>query len=267
MPGTSGKKKTSKADSPTATPRPASDEAPSTEFSVMFSKITELAEKLGGLKYIKEQSDDMLKNYAFLSVRYDDQQKQMQEILAENKAMRDEMSVIMNTLADVQKENRHLKQKIDDMEQYSRNANIEIAGVPETPGEIPETIMTTIAQKLNVKVEKTDIEAAHRVPSQQNPKPLVVRFKERRVRDAVYEKARKERLSAKDLCSTFAETPIFVNEHLTPERKRLIVEARIKRTALKYKYLWTRSGTIYMKKDDNSLPVKISSNEDLCKLT
>ena len=52
-------------------------------------------------------------------VRYDIHYKQIQDLLSENKQMRDEMSVIMNTLADVQKENRQLKMDIDEVEQYS----------------------------------------------------------------------------------------------------------------------------------------------------
>ena len=146
------------------------------------------------------------------------------------------MSIIMNTLAEVLKENRQLKMKIYEMEQYSRNANIEIIWVPETPGEVGETIVTTIARKLDVQVQKVDIEVVHRVPSLHHPKPQIVRFKERSVRDVVYDKARKQRLKANDLRSSFAETPIFVNEHLTVERKRLIAEAKVKKADKGYKH-------------------------------
>jgi hypothetical protein len=257
-----GKKKTEVPDTPESTPN--------SEFSIILNKLTELCQKLGALDYIKSQTEEITKNYAFLSLKYDDQQRQMKDMMAENKEMRDQVSVVLNSLADVQKENRQLRQKLDDMEQYSRNSNLEVVGVPETPSEVPEMIATTIAKKLGVPVQKEDIEAAHRVASSRSPKPLVIRFKARSLRDKVLDKSRKqtqtEKLKAKDLCPDFKDTPVFINEHLTADRKKLITEARAKKNEKDYKYLWTKSGTIYMKKFDSSPPIKIVSTEDLVKL-
>lgn len=238
------------------------------EFAIILTKITEMSEKLGALLYIKERVEEITTNYAFLSVKYEDQKKELLGLQNENKEMRNETSVIMNSLSEVQKENRELKKKIDEMEQYSRNANVEILGVPETPSEMVETIVGVIGQKLQVNIVKTDIEVAHRIPtnSTQYPKPIVVKFKDRKVRDLVIEKARKTKLKAKDLLDTFPETAVFVNEHLTAERKKLMASARVKKTEMNYKYLWTRSGQIYIKKTDTSHPIKIMCTEDLCKI-
>ena len=73
-------------DSITDAPDPSSG-LKSSEFVIILNKLTEMAEKLGALQHNKKQSDETLKNYNFLSSKYDDQQKQMQASLSENKQM------------------------------------------------------------------------------------------------------------------------------------------------------------------------------------
>ena len=160
----------------------------------------------------------------------------------------------------MKKENSELKNKICELEQYSRNNNIELVGVPETPHENVETVMTKIGEKLGMPISPEQIDAIHRVPTRSatQPKPIVVRFHSRR--------ARKTKIQAADLGPGLPQKPVFVNEHLTTENKRLMHFSSQKKRELSYKYLWTRNGNIYMKKADDSQPLKITCEQDIAKL-
>lgn len=47
------------------------------------------------------------------------------------------------------------------------------------------------------------------------------------------------------------DRPVFVNDHLTPEKKRLFAQALELKKAKDWKYLWTDNGIIKARKGDN----------------
>ena len=58
-------------------------------------------------------------------------------------------------------------------------------------------------------------------------------------------------------------TKLFINENLTPKRKKLFSLAYKKRIELKYQYIWSNNGEIYLRKNSTSDRIKISSLEDI----
>ena len=64
-----------------------------------------------------------------------------------------------------------------------------------------------------------------------------------------------------------ADQRVYVNEHLSPGNKKLFAMATKKKYELGFKFLWSKNGTIFLKKDPSSLIVyKITSEEDLGKV-
>ena len=49
---------------------------------------------------------------------------------------------------------------------------------------------------------------------------------------------------------------IFLNEHLSPKKRKLFVAALQKMKILNYKYIWTRDGTTFMLKDARGKSLK-----------
>ena len=45
---------------------------------------------------------------------------------------------------------------------------------------------------------------------------------------------------------------IFINEHLSPENRALFACAMEKKKAMDYKFLWTKRGMVYMRKNESS---------------
>ena len=65
----------------------------------------------------------------------------------------------------------------------------------------------------------------------------------------------------------FRDSTIYVNDHLTSHGKNLFREAKTKKGNLDYKYLWTRDGKIFMRKNDNSEVIHITCLADITTLT
>lgn len=174
-------------------------------------------------------------------------------------------SLLINKEAEIKK----LHQQLNNMDQYSRNRNIEINGIIEMHDENLLNILTVIARKLEVNnFSGHEVEAIHRLPTRNQgskPRPIVVQFLRRNVRDTFIEKCKRVILCNKDIIATPNGDRIYINEHLTPANKHLLWMAREAKRNLHFKYLWTNKGTIYLRKNDNAPALKILSEDDLPK--
>ena len=60
----------------------------------------------------------------------------------------------------------------------------------------------------------------------------------------------------------YNDNPIFINEHLSPSNRQLFALASQKKYTLNFKFLWTRNGSVYMRKDEHSEIIPI--NDETC---
>ena len=154
----------------------------------------------------------------------------------------------------MEKENKFLKIKVDDQEQYTRRASIRIFGVPEsTSGSSDDKVLQlcNTHMKLNPPLQLEEIEVSHRagrspqqtggVPaaaaeagpdihaqpdasSDPAPRAILVKFVSRRTKARVMSAKSKLRSMASDL--TDFPYPVWVSDDLTPRRAKLAYEAR-----------------------------------------
>ena len=122
-------------------------------------------------------------------------------------------------------------------------------------------------EKLNInEINRSHIDITHRLSSNSNS-PIIVKFTTRTSRNLFYE-ARK---GLKNLTiANFGFNPlkgsknkIFINESLTPDKKSLFKKVRERCAEFEYKFTWTRNGTIYVKKNEKSPPLKMIVESDL----
>lgn len=158
------------------------------------------------------------------------------------------------------------EQRIVELEQYSRNRNIEIKGVPVAENESLPDILDIIGRSVEESITADDIEVCHRVPcrgtSQSN---IIVQFCSRTKRDSVLEKARKKRLSTTDF-GFRQQAPIFLNDHLCPALKKLLGTAVAKKKDSGWRFVWTRDGKIFGRKTETSRILRISCLADIDKM-
>ena len=107
----------------------------------------------------------------------------MKKINAEQKA---EITALKSESSDLKNISIKEIEKIDNLEQYGRRQNLEVAGVPVQDGEDTNALVMVVAKLLDVDIFPGHISTSHRLPKKisQNgnvtcPPPIIVRFTNR----------------------------------------------------------------------------------------
>lgn len=237
---------------------------PADFFMKMENKVEEIVRNSlhKQTEIFNEQINEMKKLLDFTSAKYED-------IIQENKSIRDKLTKLEENEAKLIKncdklnsEIMEMKLQIEEREQYDRNRNIIIEGIPETKEENVYNIFNNLAVLIDEPITlNEDIQAAHRIPTKHSdrPKPIVVQFTNRQKRDAVVKKAKKKLLKTTDFVSRVPVCSVYINDHLTPYYKKLLYEAKKLKTEKDFKYVWVSNSKIFVRKDDNSITERIRS--------
>lgn len=161
---------------------------------------------------------------------------------------------------------RVLEDRLEDMEQYSRSNCLEIQGIPYMPTEDVLSIVKDVGKALDLTISDSMVDACHRLGVRQNgdkPPGIIVKFVRRIDKEEFLRKRRVKRTLSTRHMGRSDDLPIYVNESLSPTRRRLHAMARQYQRDNNYKFLWVRNGKIFLRKEEKA-PVKvISRQEDL----
>ncbi|XP_078000068.1 uncharacterized protein LOC144452789 [Glandiceps talaboti] len=163
------------------------------------------------------------------------------------------------------------QQELHDLQQYTRRNNLEIHGIPEQPDEDTDSIVTKVANTVGVRITSSDIDISHRLPSRSHqehitPAPIIVRFTRRTICNNIY--AARKRLknkSTKDInIGNHSDNRIYINENLSPANKQLFHKTNEKKKYnLKWKFIWTNNGRIFVKRNEEGRALKIITLHDI----
>ncbi|CAH2041111.1 unnamed protein product, partial [Iphiclides podalirius] len=174
-----------------------------------------------------------------------------------------------------------LKRQLNEREQESLHNDLEISGLPEEKNENILHVAGLIAVKLGIKLEDRDVVFAERVgfsrsarnraaeDAAASPRPLtiVVRLARRALRDDMLRAARVRRgLTSADISMPGEPRRFFVNERLTRLNRQLFGMAREAASQTQWKYVWTRYGNIFARKDDGKVVERIKNENDIKKI-
>lgn len=164
----------------------------------------------------------------------------------------------LNTkIASLESENLHLRQRIqqleesvDNAEQYSRRNCLRVTGVPECENENTDDLILNLARSIDVELTVQDIDRSHRLGRPTNgasprPRDIIVKFISYRSRAKFY----KNRVLTKGR----GHRGVFINEHLTKSRGRLLYLARRLVKSRQLKSAWTSDGVVLVKHMDDSV--------------
>lgn len=168
-----------------------------------------------------------------------------------------------------------LEERLDDLEQLSRQDNLIITGMEIkrtyakiTSGEeitedsspleqltLEEQVMSFLQAK-KIDIQHEDISLCHTLPSKiDKSKPVIVlKFISRKLRNKVIMQAKK-----------LKGTNVYINEHLTKKNGNLAREARLLKKQNKVFSTWTRNGKVWIKVKEGSQPKIIKEMKDLDK--
>lgn len=246
---------------------PQADEQSSAYFQTLLNKVCEVNEKVGKLLSMQDEVRQLTKTVTFLSQKYEDQKNtivtledKVKELTNENKKMSRKTQVLL-------KSNNELQKRVNEIDFAVHRNELEIVGVPETPQEDVQTVVKKIAQQCQASLTVQDVQSCKRAPfKRNNGRPIIVTFTNLGARDNFFQKYKASPITADKLVSSFKDDKIYVNEYLSFQSRKLMVEARNQKDTLDFKFLWAKEGNIFARKTETSKAVLISCIEDLDKL-
>lgn len=171
-------------------------------------------------------------------------------------------------LDDKDKEILALNNRINALEQTYYVNNLEICGIPKLEGENVNTLSDIVKKVANVMgvTTKGIIEARRGfAPRRENaaPPPIALRFNTSTARDEWMAKRKNRDLTVGKVLDSQSNVPIYVNEQLSPFNKKLFWYAKQSAKDRNYKYVWSKYGKIYARKNDSMGVIKINSLDDI----
>lgn len=214
---------------------------PSSQSSTMQEFITEQMQSL------KDHFNDTLNSHK------EDIIKQLKD---ENTILRAEIEDLKEELQEKSSLITDLEKDVVDVQQYIRRNNIEICGIPDNiPDNELEEKVIDIATALDVKINKNDIEACHRLKDRKNntgPKRTIVRFTNRKWCDRLHKNKRKIRegkVSTKFKSLGLDHKKVYINNNLCPYNKFIWGKCKSLYDEELIDRFWIYNGFIYIADD------------------
>ncbi|XP_026328024.1 uncharacterized protein LOC113239747 [Hyposmocoma kahamanoa] len=165
-----------------------------------------------------------------------------------------------------------LQHDLNDRDQVLLLNEVELSGVPEENGENPIHIALACAAKLGMQLDEREVVSCARTGAPRRevgarPRPLALRLTRRDTRDVLLRGARVRRhLTTEDLGLKSEPRPFYINERLTSINRRLFYLVRQTAGRLQWKYVWTRDGRIYVRREAGAPAHRIRCESDLVKI-
>lgn len=215
----------------------------------------------------REFSRDIRKELVEVKASLDFFNTQFEELKAAVSSMQKENTTLKEECAILKKEVKECQTRLIESEQYSRNKNLEIKGLKAEADENLMQVLNRLGERVGEPIDSNDVEVIHRVPQRKNDtdKNVIVQFVWRTKRDVVLQKSRKLRLSCTDF-DVSSSAPVFINEHLCPDLKRLLGKTVKRRREHGWKFSWTKNGRIFVRKSELSPTIHVKDEDDLAKI-
>ena len=238
---------------------------------VLEEEIRPLRSKLVS---IEEKFDTLQKLVDFMSAKYGELLKQIQGSNEKVVTLTSDVKNLKRDFSGTQKRALELTKDMEDVAQYLRKDCIEIYGLKPTESMSCIEQVKALCKDVQVDLKDDNISSAHPIPryDKSADEKIIVKFTRRGDRDEFYSKKVAGRKasslkSIKDACATKGvdlNKKIYISESLTPMKKKLFGSVNKLKKELKWKFIWTNHGRIYLKKgEDSSQTHKIDSSEDL----
>lgn len=235
---------------------------------VNVDRLCDLPAKVDDLLSLKPSVDAMKETIKGLQESVKKCESVMQLVVANErdiKLLRTEVGTLQATVSEQTSMIEHLQNNVNSTEQYSRRCNMEIHGVPCTRDEDLKITLDDLATKLSIQgFNPAEVTACHRLRSRrEGAPPILVQFGS----VSAKEKWMSARKKLATLPRTGRQERIYFNDNLTRTNKDIFWQARTKGREKSYKFVWVKNGTIFAKKDETSIALRIASTRDIEKIT
>ena len=187
-----------------------------------------------------------------------------------------ELHSIRKRLDDIEESLGNLEIAVNEMQDYSYAFNIKILGVPELKvNEVASetsNLCVNLFNRMGANITINDIDIAHRVSfrdsSRSEPKPIICKFVRRLARNNVMAVRREaSSVAARDvgLEENQDMSKVLILDHLTP-RMQEYGNAKSFKTRFGFQFCWVKNGTIFLRRSEDSRPLKVRSPDDLSRI-
>ena len=228
---------------------------------------------------MKTNNEILMKEFNQLKSAMDFLSQKYEEIVKENGLLKEEIKTIKltnvensNQIKSIQIDSQKLILKINDLENVSRMANVEIHGVPMHQNENLDRMVMSLLKIVDPTIVQNDIKESFRIKrfmtEEKNPNkgtPILVKFMSTNKRLDILKNKRK--LAGFNFKDIGVDTQrVFINENLTSYAKNLFYQANLLKKNHGWKYIWTRNGNIKLRHHDDSPVISIRDTADLRKI-
>lgn len=196
------------------------------------------------MSFLKDLRKDMTSQFSTVQSNFNDVKSQIQEVngridtlntpvsslFSENEQQQKETKDLKEANDELREDLRYMQQEVLDLQQYTRRNNLEIVGIPTTPGEDIYALLKSLANYLQIKFTREEISVAHRLPSRRPQHPddrrrdptIIVSLISRSAKDTWRNAAKGKQLRTEDLHRDFPQGRLFINDHLTFHNKAVL---------------------------------------------
>ena len=169
-----------------------------------------------------------------------------------------EMSVAKAVNVALQSEVTNLKRKLNQNNNYHRQENLELSGIPESVSDDNlEATAISILNKTGVALTSKDIVDCHRM---RNKKVVIIRFVNRKNAQEALANSRSLQGNTNDIISN---SVIYINRNLTPESMSLRWKAKLLKRANHIHDFGTNRRGVWVKSQSDGARKQIDVDEDL----
>ncbi|XP_065062128.1 uncharacterized protein LOC135688975 [Rhopilema esculentum] len=217
---------------------------------------------------LEKRLDKFEKSMEFINKQFENHKAITESLIKRNTKLEECNANLTKQVDDLNGQIQSLRQDHNDLEQYGRREAIEIGGIPREKDEDTVYLVLKVGKALGISVDEPDIEACHRISSREDA-AIICRFASRKMKVNFMSNRKKQTdapFKRKDLgfiSNKDRKVKVFINESLTPRNKLLLKKARDRKKELGWKYVWTRNGTNYARKEKDIDFVRIKEEQDI----
>lgn len=168
--------------------------------------------------------------------------------------------------------------KIEELEKSIIKTSLELRNVPKKPKENKEDLFgyaAKLCREIGCNFQQADVRDVYRLPSKRENKSasIVIEMSTSLMKTRLLNHIKQynidnptNNLNSGNLGFTNPTEQIYASEHLTPKTKRLLFLARDFKKSAGYKYVWTTSGRVYLRKEEGGQYIMIKNEAQIQEL-
>ena len=232
------------------------------QYQSLLTSINKINSRLDALEL---EQQELAKGLDFTNQEVTELQKKHESL---SSTVADLKDIIDNRQADKQ----NVINAVDKIENEKNQKALLISNIPESRNEDSTKVILTLAEHLGAQIHPTDIETTFRIKNDSAPKPplIMIKFNNSSARENLYNARKnfnKKAVTTSTLGFRGSSKNIYINEVLSKTQQKLFFLARKKKVELKWRYVWTYRGQVFMRQTKETDAIKIASTECLSQLT